>query len=719
MPCFFINISCLPPGLPGLPGGSFGIGLPSIPIAAGCNPPANFSLPPITAGLATQLPDLNIVLPPIPIPALPDIFYSLDFLNLKATLNADFMKDILAAIASLLEQIGPFLMMYQFILVILEMILCIIEVLCAIPNPFAVAAALINLFTNCIPAFLALFPFFYLILFIIKLILLILTLICYLIERLSLTFCIIIDNIVILAISVARLDSDSITAIILKIGDLLCFLQNLFVILAFIAAIVAIIESILQLVFQVPPCGSSSGCCTANVCPAFLGNNNNITGKTGAFQYFWEVGIDSGLTLPPGFPPIVSVIRQESWQFYDPNLTTTQAFINIVDQYDLPDGYTNTVYFPTGAAYTDTTSPSTAPYTITFTTFYDPAAYGKTDPKGPRNIIVNNAIVQNPPTAGISNYDNTFVAPLNGTLNLIGGGVAEADGTPITGSNNLPLTIDQFFHAPTNFQGASPQPTDGVLTTGLTYNFAINHLILCAASLISFGCMPEVASKKNFINTTIGTQFNANGVNLQNVALPDVNGAQACIAESVNTLLQSISVETATACQNSITGCLNNLQDGCNTALAGIVAAGYDQYKSTFILEPQIQFTTNAIIIAVSINESSGQNLTAGFPASSAATIASQLSAIVTFGTVSNFTYDGYSLFTADLTSGIEGNGVASVSFNNNLITTFVNTPAEQSVTVTQFPYTFVDATGSIGKPIRDVGDVAREGQGGVDYGSN
>ena len=706
---------CIPP----VPPISFSIGLPPIAISAGCTPPNNFSLPPISAGLAIPFPDLNITLPPIAIPALPDIFFDLSFLNLKPVLNADFMKDILAAIASLLEQMAPFLMMYQFILVILEMILCIIEVLCAIPNPFAVAAALINLFTTCIPAFLALFPFFYLILFIIKLILLILTLLCDLLIRLDLTFGIIIPNIVILAIAVSRLDNDSLTAIILKIGDQLCFLQNLFVILAFIAVIVNIIESILQLVFQVPPCDSSSGCCTANVCPAFLGDNNNITGKTGAFQYFWEVGIDSGLTLPAGFPPIVSVIREESWQFYDPNLTTTQAFINIVDQYDLPDGYTNTVYFPTGAAYTDTTSPSTAPYTITFTTFYDPAAYGKIDPKGPRNIIVNNAIVQNPPTAGVSNYDNTFVAPFNGTLNLIGGGVAEVDGTSIIGSNKLPLTIDQFFHAPTNFQGATPEPTDGVLTTGLSYNFAINHLILCAASLISFGCMPEVSAKKNFINTTIGTQFNANGMNLQNVALPDVNGAQACIATSVNTLLQSISVETATACQTSITGCLTALQNECNTALAAIVGAGYDQYKSTFTLEPQIQFTTNAIIISVSINESSGQNMTAGFPASSAATIASQLVANVSFGTVSAFTYDGYSLFTADLTSSVEGNGVASVSFNNNFITTFINNANEQSVSVTQLPYTFVDATGSIGKPVRDVGDVAREGAGGVDYGNN
>ena len=703
-------MSCIPP-VPPLPG----IGL----ISGGCTPPNSFSLPPLSAGLAIPFPDLNITLPPIAIAALPDIFFDLSFLNLKPVLNADFMKDILAAISSLLAQLGPFLMMYQFILVILELILCIIEVLCALPNPFAVAAAIINLFTVCIPNFLALFPFFYLILFIIKLILLIITLLCDLMIRLELTFGIIISNIVILAIAVARLDNDSLTAIILKIGDQLCFLQNLFVILSFVAIIINIIKSILQLVFDVPPCGSSAGCCTPNVCPAFLGDNNNITGKTGAFQYFWEVGIDSGLTLPPGFPPIVSVIREESWQFYDPNLTTTNAFINIVDQYDLPDGYTDTVYFPTGAAYTDTTAPSSAPYTITFTTFYDPAAYGKTDPKGPRNIIVNSAIVQNPPTAGVSNYNDTLVAPFNGTLDLIGGGVTEADGTPITGKNNIPLTIDEFFHAATNFQGASTEPTDGVLTTGLSYNFAINHLILCAASLISFGCMPEVAAKKNFINTTIGSQFNTNGANLKNVALPDVNGAQGCIAESINTLLQSISVDTATTCQNSIAGCLTALQNECNTALAAVVAAGYDQYKSTFTLEPSIQFTTAAIILSVSINESSGQNMTVSFPASTAATIASELSAVVTLGSVSAFTYDGYSLFTAEITSSQEGNGTAKVSFNNNFITTFINTPTLQSVAVTQLPYTFVEATGSIGKPTRDAGDVAREGFGGVDNGSN
>ena len=69
------------------------------------------------------------------------------------------MKTVLDFIASLLSKISPFLSFYNFIMALLRMVICVLEVLCAIPNPFAVAAKLKQLFSECLPPFINLFPF--------------------------------------------------------------------------------------------------------------------------------------------------------------------------------------------------------------------------------------------------------------------------------------------------------------------------------------------------------------------------------------------------------------------------------------------------------------------------------------------------------------------------------------------------------------------------------
>src|ERR1039457_1114059 len=384
------------------------------------SPPSPF---PGAGGFAPQLPNLNIPFPDLPLDDLTELFNLLEMIlppgSLKPTFEPDFLNNIYGGIFSLLEKFLPFLMLYKFFLPVLNLILCIIEILCAINNPIKLIRALERLFRVCIPDFLALFPFFALILMIISLILLLITLILYLIERLLQLIEIILANIITLERAISRSDNDGIIAIVKKIGDLLCLLQNLFIIMAVFALIIQVIKDLLSLLFKIPPCdssdGSSDGCCTPDVCPAFIKDNTDIKSSTGNFLYFNSVGIDSGLILPLGFPAMVSVIRQESWQFYDPNLVQNQQFINITNAFDLPPGFTK-VFFPSGTSYDKTTSPSSTPYTIDFRVFYNPAAFGNlTDPKGPRYIKIVNAIVQKPPTAGVMSYDgSTLVSPFDG-----------------------------------------------------------------------------------------------------------------------------------------------------------------------------------------------------------------------------------------------------------------------------------------------------------------
>lgn len=693
-----------------------------------CNPltESQFSPPPPPAGsggMAPQLPSLNIPFSPISAPDLTDLYNLIEFLippgALKVNFQPDFLNDIYGAVNDLLTKFYPFLMMYTFFLPILKLILCIIEVLCALLNPFKLPGAISTLFRVCIPEFLNLFPFFAVPIMIISLLLLILTIVEYLITRLLTIIEILIANITALGRAASRLENDSIMAIIQKVGDMTCFIQNLFIIMAPILIIIQIIKALLSLGFNIPPCSSSnsssSGCCTPDVCPAFIKDNSTITSSTGNFLYLNEVGIDSGLTLPAGFPPIVSVIRDESWQFYDPNLPQNEQFINITQAYDLPAGTTK-VFFPAGTNYTTSTSPTSVPYTINFRFFFNPALWtiaNYTDIKGPRYVQAINVIVQSPPTTGVLNWDNQYVAPFNGTLALVGGVMTEDDGvTSILNSQNQTIPLNTFIHTPVDNSGSLTD--DGYLFSDLTYSFNINHEILLGEALITVGCIPEVAADRDFINNTISAQFNMNGVNLAAVTLPDVAGTQACITSAITQFTQNISVASATALQNNLTSCLNNLANQTSSALASTVAAGYDQYTSNFALDTTIQFTTRSIHVLVTLTESSGTTMTNNLPASAAATLASQLNAIVTFGNVSPFVYDGYSLFIAEIQSDIPGNGTVKVSFNNNFISV-LNNPTDitqtPSVNVTELDYTFVASTSAPeGQPRRDAGDIARDG---------
>lgn len=682
--------------------------------------PASVSSPniPGIGGFSIPLPDLNIPFPTVPMPDLSALYDILSFIlpigTMKPNFEPDFLNDIYGAINDLLSKFMPFLMLYKFFLPVLNLILCIIEVLCALTNPFKLINAIIKLFRQCIPEFLALFPFFALILMIISLILLIITLIEYLIERIINIILIIIENILALGRAAQRLESDSIIAILKKVGDLLCFLQNLFVILGVILLIIQIIKSILTLSFKIPPCDSSdssdNGCCTPDVCPDFIKNNDTITSSTGTFLYFNQVGIDSGLILPTGFPPIVSTIRQESWQFYDPNLAQNQAFINITHAYDLPAG-NNTVFFPSGTSYTTITSPSSTPYTINFRFFYNPATFGISDPLGARYVKAVNVIVQNPPTTGVSDYDgHTFIAPFNGTLNLIGGVMTEDNDIPILTSQNMTIPLNTFIHLPLDNFGIATN--DGILFPNLTYTFSINHEILLTAGLITLGCIPEVAASRDFINTTIGAQFNMNGAALSALVLPDVAATQECLTNAISTFRSGISIESSNKFQTDVINCLNDLKAQATTALSSAINAGFDQYKSDFSLSQNIQFTTSSIQVYVSLNESSGQLMTTGLPTDAATQLAAGITGDITLGSLSPFAYDGYNQFVANLTSTMPGTGSIKVAYNNNFISILsnpiVNTQLP-SVTIKELDYTFIDSPALGGEPRRDLGDVGRD----------
>lgn len=673
-----------------------------------------------------QLPAFDIPFPNLPIEDLLSLFNNLNMILppgiLKPNLSSNYSKDVLDTILSLLEQFMPFLMMYTFFMPILNMILCIIEVLCAINNPFKLVKALIRLFRVCIPELLALFPYFALILMIIALLLLILAIILYLIQRIIDFIKQIIANITLLAEAINSANNDSVIAITIKLGDLLCIFQNLFVLLGVILLIFEIIERLLHLSFKLPPCddddGSSDGCCTPDVCPSFIKNNKEITSTVGTLQYFNNVTkVDSGITTP---------LRVASFQLYDALASEALAFNNIIHAFDLPPGLTQ-VFFPEGEIYTASTTPNRVPYTADVRFFYDPVAFGRTDILGARFIRVKDCIVLSPPIDGVKDYQNSIVAPFTGTLSIAGGHATEDD--DFTAMKVLPTddavgTLNTIIVLP-DVIGTSPilSPTDGYRFDPITYTLKINHTILISKTLITLGCHPDVALNKNFMNRTIGARLNANAAALTAIVLPNVQATQDCVITAINTFRQSVSVESAQTLETTITKCLTDLQAQTNKTLIDVINTGFDPFKSDFALDPTIQFTTKPINVSVSLNEAGGNPIANNLPSEVAANLAVNLTGVITLGDINNFTYDGTSKFVAQLTSAIAGNGTIKVSYNNQFISILSNptdTTVSPSVTTKELLYTFVQSPslsagtgGDEGSVRRDDGDIARDGADG------
>lgn len=702
-------------------------------------PEPSFNIP--FPGFAPQLPEIPFpALPSLPLEDLLGLFDKLKFTlpsgDLKPSISANFMKDVLDGILSLLEKFIPFFMLYKFFMPVLNIILCIIDILCNIPpTPFSIGKfirAMTRLFRVCIPEFLALIPPIAIIIMILSLILLIIALIIYLIERIIRMILLLIQNIKTLAQAIARFDQDSIGAIVKKIGDLLCLFQNLFVILGAILLIIKVIKELLTLSFNIPPCddgdSSEDGCCTIDVCPGFIRDNENgITHSTGQLQYLNKIEIDSGLDLPDGFPKITAVIRKESWQFYDETLTYDvtdrpyQAFKNIIQPVEtilFPPGFKGPVLFLPSAVYDETVATQSVPYTVDLRFFYDPAGFNRADSLGPRFIQIKDCTVSKIPSIGVK--QNLIIAnqtliglPLNGTLDLVGGLAVEDDGTTLLNIGTSQGTLQTVIHLDDRTTNAIPSSNDQVKITDITYTFKLNFNVLVATGLVSSSCAPTFAKEKNIINSVLAVPLQINAAALQNLVLPDVEAARTCVFDALNDFRQNISIDSANNFQDTVINCLNSLKDQCTAAAIQLIDIGYDQNKSDFSIDPKIQFTTRPINVFVSLNDGGGSVISSALTDEIAKAVAAKIKADITFGEITDFAYDGYTLFNAKITSEEPGNGTIQVSFNDKVISIFDN-PADVSQPTSLnskiLSYTFVKSTISVGDPAvrRNEGDLAQ-----------
>ena len=611
----------------------------------------------------------------------------------------NFTKDVMDVIASLLNQIAPYLGLYRFLQALLNMIICIIEVFCSATNPFAMLRAIRRLFKTCLPDFLALFPWLALLAMIIALLLLLLALIDYLIAQILAIINDIIKDLIRLGEAIGFNNAEAQLAEARKIAQLLCLIEQLFAILVAFQAILAIIQALLQLAGKQVCAKSSDGCCPDDVCPPFIFNSpNGFSGISGEFVYQKELDNDATL-LPPGI--VLPPIRTERWQFFDSS-SSPYKFADIITPID------EATFWPEGKSYQADTSLKKAPYTLDMTVTANPAAFNHPDPIGTeRPFKIKNIIVTLRPTTSFTNYTGSTTPESTGVIRLEGGLVYEEDGTTPFNISGTQATVNTFFHSDPGI--GVPASDDGYYFFNASWTLNISHPVLVGENIITLGCDPSFQTEASLLNATLLPLT-------IDLTLPDVGSTLNCLTDSMARIRANVSAENLAIEQAVMQACLNNLKDQTLAAYKSAIDQGSNQYNSTITLDTDIQFVSKPIRVSVVLNDTGNNTISANMPSSVQAEVAAKLVGLPTLGQMSAFVYDGYQAFDSQLTSKAAGDGSLTVTFNGNVLSTIINRDdpdATTSIIPNVKTYTFVGIPVSAtegGIPRRDETDVARDG---------
>jgi hypothetical protein len=697
------NITMKPPG----PGPSIpGLGLPfSVPK----NPFGDISLP---DGIPEDLIDLI------------DRIFALFPQGIKFQPATDAMtKGIWDALASLFNQLAPFLGLYKFFQALLNIILCIIDVFCALMNPWATLRAVKRLFKRCLPDFLSLFPWLALIIMILALILLLIALIEYIIQIIEAYINQILANLKILSRAIQVKDSDATLAAVQKISFVLCLIEQLFTILMGIGALIAIIQPLMGITGRsVCQGGNSSGgpddCCTDDFCPPFIRNNpDGLWSISGRLIYQSQIDLSTvGVTVNKLFSTIINdgglIIRPSRFQFVDDN-PGVNKFLDIIT----PSPEYGFIYWPEGRVYENNSSMIRVPYILDMTIAVNPADFGNpADTHGERLMYISDIIVRQLPTQYAASWNNGVIyqSPISGSLVLVGGKVSEItnDGYSPYFIGGVQATLETLIHKPSKSLMALPAVDDGYSFTDVRYNLRINHEVLIQNNLIGFMCQSDAASEAAVLNA----EFN----DLRNVfdkmgALPDVDGTITCLMSALARFRADLNEDTSLVFQEDVNACLNSLKTQSIASYARGTAAAADRFSSDFEIYPNLQFIKNDIKVTVRLRDKTGTQLAVGINSEVAAALENMIRAVPTFGRVSDFSYDGYGEFVAALTSDIAGIGEIKAYINNEVVASVINRDNDLPTEIVDrvLSYEFVDRAlyrkpGSVDR--FDISDIAEDG---------
>lgn len=644
------------------------------------------------------------------------------------------VNSVLSALMNIFNQIAPFLALYNFIQPVLNIIVCICEILCALLNPFKLYRAMRKLFKQCIPNLIRMLPFMALLAMILSVLLLILALVEYIIAMVENLIKDLIANIKTLANGLSLQDDDAVSATARKIAQLLCLMENLFAVFVALGAIISVIQSLANIGGRAPCGGGSSpsidseSCCSSDVCPPYIADNpDGIVGISGELIYYNRIdtdvrGIFGSLTPQQASSFNLPAIRGESWQFINQETNQPYPFSDIITA--IGDG---DQFFPEGVTFNKNTKPTKAPYTLDLTfNEFDPGVFNLSDHGHSRNFIIRNVIITQKPYIGVVDFDNRLNTALNstGTFTLAGGLVYEKTSDLSSDFpyiiNGVQATIENFIHNDPKF-GYLPSVDDGYILGDVGFTLNINHEVLVGYSLITLGCIPEIATERFIANTRIeSVGFDAIAIKLPPVGpngiLPDVLGAQQCTINAIAKLRQSVSPATVAVFQAEIEACLNQLKSETLESYCNILRAGVSIYESTIETNTDVEFITRKIIASVQLLDTNGTIISTNIPSTCVPLMESLLKGKITLGSISDFKYDGYSTFNANIESKISGKGILNVTFDSNTFKEILNADDNNVTTVMQdrtLNYQFVNAN-VISKTVADYEEQVRRDESDV-----
>jgi len=331
------------------------------------------------------------------------------------------------------------------------------------------------------------------------------------------------------------------------------------------------------------------------------------------------------------------------------------------------------------------TSPKRAQYTVDLTFTVNPSQFDNTstDVKGTRKFKAKDCVAVEKPYQftykynSSENVDDFITRDLNkgvaGVLSVAGGKVFEiaTDGTEteyMIGDSQA--TLDNFVYKTTVNSLELPSSDDAIIIDNIEFVWKPNAPALAGYTVTTFGCIPDVAIEKNILNSVILAE------GIQPVAdklppLPDVTDTYNCVVTALDKFRKNISVSGAADFQAESIACLNTLKTNTISTITAAVIAAASPYKTEFTLDTDLQFTSAGILVTVFIRDGAGTLLTSKLPEACSKDIAANLSADVSLGNITDFSYDGVSAFTANLFSEIPGDGTIAIIFNGKVLSKY------------------------------------------------
>lgn len=535
------------------------------------------------------------------------------------------------AIADITSHLTSFANGYSIILTILQMIGCIIEVICAISNPFAVIPAVIRLFTECIPAFILIFPIFIVPCIILCFIKIVIAIVSYILESVIPVILDIIENIQNLTEAFAQANPDAQTAIAFKISGLIQELRSILGILAVLGAIFDMIKALIRVGSGIP-CGSGPGgaciACGDEFCPSLI-QSGSISGTDGVMTVFFgadgfsftlrftspsraddfrtirdffPVGLDYASITEEEIPYIITV-EGNSFAITSVDAAGGANLLNISTE-RLDDGYLSSTVKgdPTDIILSD-------PYIRfgTDTPTFSASMVGGSIPRYIDILETRDGASTNSGTWEIVEFYDEYNVRI------------EHDGTPATwlGSNSA---LDQDGHL--LWRLVPTPPTAG---SGQTFTVDINHEELYRHGVIGVGCHPAIkAARDSAVNRFPDLGENQVG-SLESIGLGDFPDLDALIADlnnrvaalgppNTDSILDNYQEIGEAAAALDLETPLNAFVGELTDYARGLCPIVVDVEQTTLTADPNLQTVGDEVIITLTPNNRAGTPLAFDLP---------------------------------------------------------------------------------------------------------